>query len=245
MLNRIIVGDALEELRKMRDGTVQGVVTSPPYNLLNSSGNGMKHPKSGRWKNAALMDGYGVHDDAMPHEEYVRWQRDVLTECMRVVDPAGVVFYNHKWRVQRGRLQDRADIVDGFPVRQVIIWKRSGGFNFNPGYFVPTYEVVYMLAKPAFRLPSGMNGLGDVWEIRQDTDNDHPAPFPVELARRCCAAVNGTVLDPFMGSGTTAIGAELAGHGWLGIEKNEAFAKRARVRIRKARAEQQELFDAT
>lgn len=47
-----------------------------------------------------------------------------------------------------GRLiQDRHEIVQDFPVRQIIIWKRKGGINFNPGYFLPTYEVIYLIAK--------------------------------------------------------------------------------------------------
>ena len=102
---------------------------------------------------------------------------------MRVLTPEGAIFYNHKWRVQKGLLQDRTDIVDGFPVRQIIIWQRSGGFNHNPGYFLPTYEVVYLIAKPGFRLAPKAGGVGDVWRIRQDRGNPHPASFPVDLAQ--------------------------------------------------------------
>ena len=65
---------------------------------------------------------------------------------MRVLKPTGAIFYNHKWRIQKGLLQDRADIVNDFPVRQIIIWQRAGGINFNPGYFLPTYEVIYLIA---------------------------------------------------------------------------------------------------
>ena len=83
--------------------------------------------------------------------KYVAWQRESLTAMMRVLRNDGVIFYNHKWRVQGGLLQDRHDIVEGFPVRQIIIWKRKGGINFNPGYFLPTYEVIYMICKPDFK----------------------------------------------------------------------------------------------
>jgi site-specific DNA-methyltransferase (adenine-specific) len=60
-------------------------------------------------------------------------------------------FYNHKWRVQDGLLQDRQDIIRDLPVRQIIIWKRKGGINFNPGYFLPTYEVIYLIPKTKFQ----------------------------------------------------------------------------------------------
>ena len=90
----------------------------------------------------------------MPHHEYVTWQKKCLSEAMRILRDDGAIFYNHKWRVQAGLMQDRADIVNDFPIRQIIIWKRAGGFNFNPGYFVPTYEVIYLIAKPKFKLAS-------------------------------------------------------------------------------------------
>ena len=157
----------------------------------------------------------------MPHDKYVEWQRECLAGMLRVLRPDGAIFYNHKWRVQNGLLQDRQDIVDGFPVRQIIIWQRAGGINFNPGYFLPNYEVIYLIAKPEFRLAPKANAYGSVWSIKQEHNNPHPAPFPIELAARCIRSVGaGIVLDPFIGSGTTAIAAEMAGVPWLGIEKS-------------------------
>ena len=147
-LNRIHHGDCVELMNRMPDGCVDLIVTSPPYNIKNSTGNGLKNGSGGKWPRAELIQGYEAHDDAMPHEEYVEWQRECLTAMMRVLSEDGAIFYNHKWRVQGGLLQDRADIVDGFPVRQIIIWQRSGGINFNPGYFLPTYEVIYLIANP-------------------------------------------------------------------------------------------------
>ena len=130
-------------------------------------------------------------------------------------------------------MQDRADIVDGFPVRQVIIWQRNGGINFNPGYFLPTYEVIYLIAKPKFRLAAKANAQGDVWRIPQESKNPHPAPFPVELAQRCISSTNAQiVLDPFMGSGTTAIAAEMSRRQWIGIDISEEYCEFARARIK-------------
>ena len=74
---------------------------------------------------------------ACPHEEYVEWQRECLRAMLRVLTPDGAIFYNHKWRVQRGLLQDRSDIMDGFPVRQIIIWQRSGGLQPQPWLLPP------------------------------------------------------------------------------------------------------------
>src|SRR3989344_836207 len=78
-INRIICGDVLEIMRGMPAGVADIVITSPPYNLKNSTGNGMKDGRGGKGANAALQNGYSHHDDCMPHDEYVKWQRDCLT----------------------------------------------------------------------------------------------------------------------------------------------------------------------
>ncbi|MBI5078172.1 MAG: site-specific DNA-methyltransferase [Candidatus Yonathbacteria bacterium] len=232
-INKIICGDVLEVMKKIPDESIDIVVTSPPYNLKNSTGNGMKDGRGGKWANAALQKGYSHHHDCMPHDEYVEWQRNCLAEMLRIIPDNGAIFYNHKWRVQNGLLQDRQDIVNGFPVRQIIIWRRKGGFNFNPGYFVPTYEVIYLIAKKDFKLASKANGYGDVWEFTQEMNNDHPAAFPIDLIDRIIASTNAkTVLDPFMGSGTTAISALNHGRQYVGIEISPEYCEMAEERIK-------------
>ncbi len=230
-----ICGDALEVMRSMPDSCVDLVVTSPPYNLKNSTGNGMKDGRGGKWANAALTNGYSHHNDNMPHEQYSKWQRDCLTEMFRLIKDDGAIFYNHKWRVQNGLIQDRKDIVDGFPVRQIIIWKRKGGINFNKGYFLPTYEVIYMICKKGFQLAKGANAYGDVWEFTQETKNTHPAPFPVALIERIIASTNARmVLDPFMGSGTTAVAAKNLNRHFIGIEISPEYIELAKSRLKEA-----------
>lgn len=194
----------------------------------------MKDPRGGKWKGAALVNGYSHHDDNMPHDRYVAWQRACLSEMLRVIKNNGAIFYNHKWRVQNGLLQDRSDIVEGFPVRQIIIWKRKGGFNFNPGYFVPTYEVIYLIVKPDFRLALKANSLGDVWEFTQEMKNSHPAPFPLDFALRCIQSTTAQiVLDPFMGSGTTAVAAKRLGRYFIGFEISPEYCYLAKERLNK------------
>ena len=231
-LGKVHQGDCIDLMDQMPSGSVDVIVTSPPYNIKNSTGNGLKNGSGGKWPKAALLKGYAGHDDAMPHEKYVSWQRDCLRAMMRVLAEDGAIFYNHKWRVQGGLLQDRADIVEGFPVRQIIIWQRNGGINFNPGYFLPTYEVIYLIAKSQFRLAPKANAQGDVWRIPQESKNPHPAPFPVELAQRCINSTHAEiVLDPFLGSGTTAIAAVMARREWIGIDISDEYCQLATTRI--------------
>ena len=235
-LGKVHHGDCEKLLAKMPVGSIDLIVTSPPYNIKNSTGNGLKNGSGGKWPQAELINGYTDHDDAMPHQKYVDWQRRCLTAMMRVLRQDGAIFYNHKWRVQEGLLQDRSDIVKGFPVRQIIIWQRRGGINFNAGYFLPTYEVIYLIAKPDFRLAPKANAQGDVWNIPQEANNPHPAPFPVELAQRCIESARpGIILDPFIGSGTTAIAASAAERDWIGMDVSEGYCKVARERIAAAR----------
>jgi len=230
--NKIIQGDCLQVMKELPSGSIDLIVTSPPYNLKNSTGNGMKDGRGGKWKNAALVNGYTHHNDCMPHDEYVQWQRDCLTEMLRIIPNDGAIFYNHKWRVQSGLLQNRQDIVSEFPVRQIIIWRRKGGINFNPGYFLPTYEVIYLIAKPDFKLAPKANAFGDVWEFKQEMKNPHPAPFPIALIDRIISSTNAkSVLDPFVGSGTTAIAAIINNIDYFGIELSPEYTEMAEKRI--------------
>jgi len=231
-INKIITGDTLDVMKLLPDGSADLVVTSPPYNLKNSTGNGMKDGRGGKWSKAALIDGYSNYDDNMPQDLYNEWQANCLKEMFRIISDDGVIFYNHKWRVQAGLMQDRHEIVKDFPVRQIIIWRRKGGFNFNPGYFLPTYEVIYLIAKKKFRLAKGANSFGDIWEFTQEMNNKHPAPFPESLVERMILSSNGkTVLDPFMGSGTTGAVAKKLGRNFIGIDISEEYSASAQERI--------------
>ena len=232
-INKVHCGDVLDIMGKLPDNSIDLVVTSPPYNIKNSTGNGLKNGNGGKWANAELQNGYSHHDDCMPHDDYVQWQRNCLTEMMRLIPETGAIFYNHKWRVQRGLLQDRQDIVSGFPVRQIIIWRRKGGFNFNPGYFLPTYEVIYLIAKPKFKLLPKANGCGDVWEFTQEMKNKHPAAFPLDLIDHIISSTNAqTILDPFMGSGTVAVSAASLNRDYVGIEISPEYCEMAEQRIK-------------
>ncbi len=236
-IDRFICGNAVDVMRKIPSGSIEIVVTSPPYNLKNSTGNGMKDGRGGKWQGAALVNGYSHYDDNIPHDEYVAWQRDCLTEMLRIIPDNGAIFYNHKWRVQAGLLQDRHDIVSGFPVRQIIIWRRKGGINFNPGYFLPTYEVIYLIAKSKFKLIKKANAHGDIWEFNQEGNNKHPAPFPVALIERIISSTDArVVLDPFMGSGTTALAAKYLGRQFVGIDVSPEYCEMAKVRLNEPRS---------
>ena len=93
-LGKVHAGDCVELMDRMPVGSIDLIVTSPPYNIKNSSGNGLKNGSGGKWPQAALIEGYAAHDDAMPHDDYVAWQRRCLDAMMRVLREDGAIFYN-------------------------------------------------------------------------------------------------------------------------------------------------------
>lgn len=228
----VIHGDVLTEMRKMAEGSVDIIVTSPPYNLGESSGGGFKgSDKTGKWTSAKLRDGYDGHDDAMPYEDYVAWQKAFLRECWRLIPDDGAIFYQHKNRVQNGVLRTPHDLNPDLLLRQIIIWDRGSGMNFSKAFATPSHEVIYVFAKPKFRFRKG-HGLKDVLKILPDRGNPHPAPFPVELPRSIIAATTAkTILDPFSGSGSTGVAALLEGRRFVGIEQSAAYCRMAEERL--------------
>ena len=227
-------GDALDVLRSMPDASVDIVVTSPPYNMglvPGGNGRGMYRPgasnKAGRFR-----DGYGQHDDAMEQGAYDDWQREVLAECWRVSRMA--VFYNHRPRVEHGRLRDPLGNDFGIPLRQRIIWNRRTGIDVNLRAFCTRGEYIFLFAKPDFTLVShSASGMGDVWDLGIETgQKDHPAPFPLSLPARCIDATGAqSVLDPFSGSGTTLRAAVDAGIQGIGIELEERHCAATVLRL--------------
>ena len=235
----LMQGDCLELMKTIPDGSVDMVFTSPPYNLGVSSGGGIKSGgNSGKWKAGAtgLGKGYGDYSDDLPYEDYVEWQRSVISTCWSKLSDTGAIYYNHKPRVQRGKLQTPLTLIPPALVgniRQIVIWKRSGGINFSPSFYLPTHEWIVIIAKDAFRLrDKSASGAKDVWEVTQDRGNPHNAPFPVGLPTIAIETTTcKTVMDPFMGSGTTGVAAKNLGRSFIGIELDPTYFQIAKERI--------------
>lgn len=246
-----IIGDATLYLGDCEEvlpsaGKADIAVMSPPYNL-----GGEPWPHLGNWKQGDSAGGkskwrngsdagsgieYGTHKDAMPWPDYVAWQHRVITSVWGLLPDDGAIFYNHKPRVIGAKLWTPLELVPPCAeMRQIIIWARPGGMNFNPTAFLPTHEWVLLMAKPSFRLRDrATSGIGDVWTLTPEA-NDHPAPFPVSLPSRALEATNAaTVLDPFMGSGTTGVAALALGRRFVGVEIDPTYFDLACRRIEAA-----------
>lgn len=255
---QIIVGRAEVWLRRLEAGSIPLIITSPPYNLNRRAASAgapagitrgirrLAHSRDdapyaargghGKWRQGTAYD--GTTDD-LPHAAYVAWQQDVLRACWRALAPSGAIYYVHKPRVRDGHcitpLDYLPDELRGY-LRQIVIWRRAGGVNMAPTHYMPTHEWVVILARPAFRLKSkGASGVGDVWDIPQEPNTWHPAPFPEVLVTRILDTVGlrrvGLVCDPFMGSGTVGRVARRHGIDFIGIEQSPVYAERARREI--------------
>lgn len=233
----LYLGDAEAVIQEI--STVDMVFTSPPYNMglvPGGNGRGMYKPgannKGGRFRN-----GYGLHGDAMPQDEYDEWQR----RCLRLMfDKARLaVYYNHRPRVEHGVLRPPLSFDFGIPVRQIIIWNRKTGIDVNLRSYCTRQEWIILFAKPEFSLVDhASSGRGDVWSVGIETDRSggHPAPFPVALPEIALRTVAGAarVLDPFMGSGSTGVAAARLGRKFTGIEIEPKFFDLACRRIEAA-----------
>ena len=96
--------------------------------------------------------------------------------------------------------------------------------------------MIYLIAKKDITLAPKANALGSIWRISQKTGNPHRAPFPPDLVRNCLTAVDkGLVLDPFIGSGTTAVVAEERGLDLVGIDVSASYLDMVATRSTTAR----------
>jgi len=221
--NEVYCGDCMEYMSMLPDNSIDITVTSPPYNLN-------AKPQQGKWTREIKYD---VYSDNLPEDEYLLWQQNVLRELWRITKTSGAIYYNHRPRIQKGRVLHRFDLIpEEINIRQVIVWKRPGGHNFNRGYFVPSYEWIFLLAKPEYKLKSGQSGYSDVWELKP-AKNDHVAPFPIDIPLRAISASEraDVVFDPFMGSGTTALAAAALEKTWTGAELSEHWIKKTYERV--------------
>ena len=216
-------GDCREVLRSLSGVGV--TVTSPPYNLGAARmpmGGGGRTPR-------ACGIGYA---DAMPQQEYEYWQVGVLDLIYAATVHGGSCFYNHK-PVTRGlELRHPLRWIDKsvWVIRQEIVWDRVSTHQHNPALFDPIDERVWWLTRGT---PSGIAVKGcTILRVFGPVPNTpHPAPFSEDIPKFFLASMRGTVLDPFMGSGTTLVAAKNLGRRAVGIEIEERYCEIAAKRL--------------
>jgi DNA modification methylase len=228
----LIHGDCLEILPTLPK--VDAVVTSPPYNFGGFNRNGRK-------------SAYLSYSDDLTDQGYRQWVSSIMS-ALPLLDGAGV-FWNYKGRYVDGVYRGPWWVVDASDLRlvQEIIWKYPSSPDVAKIKFYPRIEYVFWLSSgpPKYFNPD-MAKISNVWEFSHHENNsiDHPAPFPIELPTRCaaaCTVMGETILDPFMGSGTTGVACANLGRKFIGIEIERKYFDIACERI-DAAYRQQRLF---
>ena len=125
---------------------------------------------------------------------------------------------------------------DGWILRSEIIWNKSKAYPQPEAYIkrpIPRHETIFMFAKnPDYHYVP--DNLFTVWDMTPVSKSRHEAPFPVELPMKCVLASTDEgdwVLDPFAGSGTTAVAAQLTGRNSTMCELYPALADKMQKRL--------------
>lgn len=218
---KLICGDCLEEMKKIPDKSVDLVLTSPPYNLGSNHHTGnIKH---------------NPYNDDLPENEYQSKQIQVLSELFRITKDVGSLFYNHKNRIKAGKQITPYEwlLKTEWVIKQELVWFNRSQ-NFDKIRFYPMTERVYWLAKlPSTKLFNVINH-HDLFEwTAEGTDKEHKRAFPKQMVSDIlsCFPDANTILDPFMGSGTTGVACKELNRNFIGIEISPEYYKIAEERI--------------
>ncbi len=202
-------GDALEVMDDLAAGSIDLIVTDPPY-IIGAVSAGSLNSKAGGWQdmmNSAMWFG--------------AWYR----KADRLLRRSGAMWSFCNWRSLPVVM--RAAIDAGLPITSTLVWDKQWIGPGGSQGLRPSYELACLFAKPDFAIPD--RGVPDVWQHRTGSykENGHPAEKPVDLMRRLIRTSGnaGLVLDPFMGSGTTVVAAQTEGVRAIGIEADEKWCE--------------------
>mgnify|MGYP001479490756 FL=1 len=231
----LIQKDCIEGMKELDDNSIDCIVTSPPYNKKGLLGN----VKLGNQIWGKFNIDYDTYGDDMPEDEYQAWIVEVLNQCHRIIKSDGSIFFNHKPRRCKNRSYLPTDFIQhsDASLYQLIIWDRRNSPNIRNDILVPCTEHIYWLCKDkpkVFRDAIDPDYKSEVWIITPEKQKKHPAPFPEQLVKNCIQLTtqeNDVVLDPFMGSGTTAVVSENLNRKWIGFEVDKTYYNITQERI--------------
>lgn len=212
-------GDALEVLDAMPSRSVDLVLTDPPY-IIGAVSAGNMASKSGGW------------GDMMNSS---RWFTTWYQQCDRLLKRDGAIWTFCNWRTLPVVM--RAALDAGIPVASLLVWDKEHYGHGGHRSLRSQHEFVALLPMPEFVVPD--RGISDVWSVRwipqHMNTTGHPAEKPVALLRRIIDVSftdprGKTILDPFMGSGSTIRAALDAGCCAVGIECEQRWIDVAELR---------------
>lgn len=237
-----ILHDDFLKTDRIKEGVIDLIVTSPPYNV------DIK---------------YKSYDDKIPYDEYLNFTKEYLTKCYKLAKNDGRFCLNIPLDKNKGGQQAVcADITKiakdvGWKYHSTIIWNEGNisrrtawgsWLSARAPYVIAPVEVIVVLYKKRWRkMNSGKSDItrkefidwtSGVWNFMGESKKrvGHPSPFPVELPRRCIKLftfVGDTVLDPFLGSGSTLIACAETGRKGVGVEIDKNYCELTKKRLLK------------
>ena len=236
----LIFNKSAEKMDDLIDNCVSLTVTSPPYNV-------------GKLSDSDLSD-----------DDYWKLIEQCFKEVYRVTESGGRLVINvanlgRKPYIPFSNMFTQIMLDLGFLMRGEIIWQKSKGANANfawGSWLSASNPVIrdiheYCLVFSKDGMSKGVKGVStlekeefmdstlSIWNINPARAKKigHPAPFPIELAERFINLYSyekDLVLDPFIGSGTTAIAAQKLNRHYVGYEINDVYCELAETRIKES-----------
>jgi modification methylase len=243
----IILGDCLEELKKLPSRSCDLVFADPPYNL--QLGGDLLRPDNS--KVDAVDDHWDQFESFAAYDAFTKaW----LSECQRILKDDGALWvigsYHNIFRVG-ATLQDL-----GFWILNDIVWRKSNPMpNFKGTRFTNAHETMIWATKSrggkrytfnydAMKMANDELQMRSDWSLPLCTGEErlkdeagvkaHPTQKPEALLHRLIMASTrpgDIILDPFFGTGTTGAAAKRLGRHYIGIEREEGYARLAKERI--------------
>lgn len=208
-------GDCLEVMDSLPLGSIDLVVTDPPY-VIGAVSSGAMASKSGGWQDMMNSAAW-----------FTSWYR-LVGQLLR---HSGAMWSFLNWRTLPVVMRAATDAQ--LPITSMMVWDKEWIGPGGSQGLRPAYEMCGLFAKPGFAIPD--RGVSDVWrhKVGSHKPNGHPAEKPVDLMRRIIRTSGnaGVVLDPFMGSGSTIVAAQAEGVRSIGIESEERWCELAAKRL--------------
>lgn len=240
---RIWKGDSLELLKDLPDSSIDCVWTDPPYFLSNDGftcvAGKMVPVNKGDW------------DKSKGIEEDHAFNRAWLSECYRVLRPAGTIWVSGTHHVYLS--VGFAMMQLGYRILNDIVWEKPNPPpNLGTRTFTHSTEMLLWATKApkgskhkytfnydTMREEAGGKQMKTVWQFQaprqeEKTHGKHPTQKPIALVARCLRASTrrgDIVLDPFMGSGTTGVAAMALDRQFVGFEREEEYTSLAVKRL--------------
>jgi len=229
--NTIIQGDSLEILKNIPDNSIDAIITDPPYNI----GDGNKLCKQGsKIKSNKEMWGNIEPKNTIKYYEYLK---KVFKEFYRVNKGSIIIFYN---RLEITLIKDMLKDAGFYPKNLLCIVKKNSLPHFRKNGFRSDFELALYCQKNKgkdifnFINQNTMKSI-DYYTIGKKYTT-HPTEKPLLIIEKYVKIISNKsniILDPFIGSGTTAVACERLQRNWIGIEREQAYIDIANARINK------------